>query len=543
MSNPSPELLRAIRALLLPIDPEREVEAADAVQQQLSDSGLPEDDHPVFVLNEVDTWRGTKQISRDLKRLINTALSAGYPGRGEALATRYPTAWNSLQTKHALSPAAATGLLSHARLIASLAEDGSMSASQIAQVLMARDARVILPWGAVTDVLRAMGISRRLELAAIEELHAEDESLEEARFADADLEAMLDFLQQEGERLGYGDDLGTHLREIVEPTNGGSRHVPYWIVLHFLCFPAAFYDHSLNHAYEFLPRGHVAAWVRDRYPRVLDSTDSPILNNLKSVYELDEAWATSKGRQGPQALTLVAILRRLSSMPFASQRELAALLRQALLRMIRLLTPADVQLPVRPSTQELHRILSAIAAGGTATRGIIEQRVVDAVAALLHEESGSVPRGLGDSVNATNISRRKLGDCDFQDVEARHVVAYETHAGTLTQVYVDHHLNSLRQVLPQRLKDEWQHIDPEAGHWSVEVIFVATAFATDLTTHEIIDGVLVEISYHTFEHFFGLVPRDARLVRAFEEHVHARLNQPRTPLFVRASYAALARGN
>ncbi|TFV44851.1 hypothetical protein [Blastococcus sp. TF02A-35] len=539
MPAPSPELVRAIRSLLLPIDPAREEDAADAVRRHLVGTGLPEADHPVYVLNELDDWRDSQRISARLKGLIREALTAGYPERGAALAARYENLWTSLQERHLLSPTAATSLLSQARLIASLAEDGRMSASQIAQVLMSRDPRVMMPWPAVAAVLGALDLERQLELIEVGAVHIEDQTQEEARFADADIPAMLDFLEQEGARLAYGSGLGTHFRELVEPQNGGSRFVPYLIILHFLCFPAAFYDHSLNHAYEFAPRGQAARWVRDRWPRVLEPSNDPILNNLKSVYELDEAWATSKGPQGPQAVMLVAILRRLSAMPFASQRELAALVRQALLRTIRLLTPANVQLPEHPSVAEAQQVFRAVAAGGTATRGIIEQRVVDAVAALLHAGTAHVPRGLGDSVNASNISRRKLGDVDFQDVAGRTAVAYEAHAGTLTQVYVDHHLNTLRQVLPLRLRDEWQHIDPVPESWSVEVVFVAAAYAPGLTEQVTIADVPVTITYRTFEDFFGQVADDPGLVDAFAEHVHARLNQPSTPLSVRETYAGL----
>ena len=56
--------------------------------------------------------------------------------------------------------------------------------------------------------------------------------------------------------------------------------------------------------------------------------------------------------------------------------------------------------------------------------------------------------GIGDSVNASNVSRRKIGDAEFQHATEKTVVAYESHAGRLTDVYVDGHVETLRRVIP-----------------------------------------------------------------------------------------------
>lgn len=151
-----------------------------------------------------------------------------------------------------------------------------------------------------------------------------------------------------------------------------------------------------------------------------------------------------------------------------------------------------------------------------------------------------VARGLGDSVNASNISKRKLGDCDFQDVASRSAVAYEAHGGTLTQVYVDKHLNTLQQVLPARLADEWVLIDPVPASWSVEVVFVAQAVGLGLLAPADVADVPITFTFKTFAQLAAEVPAGAALVDAFAEHVHARLNEPSTPRSVREAYAAIA---
>ena len=85
------------------------------------------------------------------------------------------------------------------------------------------------------------------------------------------------------------------------------------------------------------------------------------------------------------------------------------------------------------------------------------------------EHDGWRSHGLGDSVNASNVSRRKLGDCEFQNASAADgSMAYEAHAGNLSQVYVDGHAQTLRRVLPLRI-EEWERI---AGvqEWNIEII-------------------------------------------------------------------------
>ncbi|MDQ1747443.1 MAG: hypothetical protein QOD07_1706 [Frankiaceae bacterium] len=536
----SPELVRAARALLLPLQPMHEDTAVDAVRDGLLRRGIAESDQPTYLTNLLDEWRAVGSIPAGLSQVITWALVAGFPVHGAKLASRYVALWTDLQERHLLEAAEATALLSQAVLVASLAEGGVMSAAQIAQVLMSRHDGMFLPWPAVAAVLAAMGLKPALDEYAVQGLYAEDELQEVARFADADLSAMIELVRAEAARLGFPGDLGNLLRELVAPAQGVA-FIPYWVILHFFCFGAAFYDHALTYAYEFSPRGQIAQWVRQQYPSALIASDSPVLNNLKSVYELDEAWATSKDlAQRPQALALVGVLRGLSAMAFTPRRELAALVRQALLRAVRLLTPPDVTLPGQPTDGQVRRVLEAVGGAGTATRGMIEQRVVDAVASLLHP-SPYVSRGLGDSVNASNISRRKLGDCDFQDVGARHAVAYEAHGGTLTQVYVDQHVNTLRQVLPLRWAEEWELIDPDANNWRVEIVFVSQATGPGLIVPADVAGVPTSFRFETFSSFSTpVLASSGALVDAFARHVHARLNEASTPRFARETYAAIA---
>jgi hypothetical protein len=82
-----------------------------------------------------------------------------------------------------------------------------------------------------------------------------------------------------------------------------------------------------------------------------------------------------------------------------------------------------------------------------------------------------VPRGLGDSVHASNLSRKKLGDCDFQSFVDRRCFAYEAHGGALTNDYVEEHFHTLGRVLPFRIAD-WQS-GSHLSEWELIVLFVA----------------------------------------------------------------------
>ena len=135
-----------------------------------------------------------------------------------------------------------------------------------------------------------------------------------------------------------------------------------------------------------------------------------------------------------------------------------------------------------------------------------------------------------DSVNATNISRRKLGDCDFQDAAKRQVAAYEAHAGRLTDLYISAHLRTLEQVLAWRAQEWAENVGPDL-EWKVCVVFVAH----DLALVEPVDsaefeGVKIKLEATTYENFLGgLDENDPAVLSAVSEYVLAPLALRRTP--------------
>jgi hypothetical protein len=534
------DLREAFRALLLPIDPARERDALDAAQAAIASAGIAAADQAEFIRLELSRTKAGQGLHTGLSALIDAALRAGDPEWGPRLASNYHELHEAvLQERHLMSFEEASAFLSHARLMAQLAAEELMSAAQIASLVSARDRRVDFSWQAVQDILGRLGLRTALDLVDVQALFERDGELEERHFADADFGDAAAIVGRVGRDFGFSDDLESLLIRLFPPKPNVARHGPYLQMLHYQCVIAEFFDHAVTVLYEFAPRGAVADWLFAQYPGDLSGAGNPFLNNAKSVDRLDAAWARSKNRQGllSPASALFEIVAGLEVMGFAARQELAGWLRRWLLRVIRLTRPLAREVPHQPTPKAMVALLDAVAADETHTAGILEQRLVDAVAMIRHTEpDGWRSHGIGDSVNASNVSRRKLGDCEFQNAAECKVVAYEAHAGTLSQVYVDGHAQTLGRVLPMRV-EEWERI-ADLATWEVRVVFVAHSFSC-LPTGLEIDGIRVAVEFVSYSDFFAGAPTPETLSDLFAINVNDRLNEPRTPQRVRDTYLEL----
>lgn len=525
-----------MRTLLLPVTPEYEEEALDSAQKELERLGVNVADHAGAVALERERWRDTGGISDELAGVIAAYVAAGDPALGDLLADKYFALYDILRDRHLLDHDESAAFLSHARLIAHLAETHQMSAAQIERVLRARDSRVDFAWRAVQRILGQLGLKPALDGERVQELFERDRELEKAAFADADVGTCAWMLGEVGERLAFPEDLEQLALTLYPPD--GAPFGPYLQILHFLTSIAEFYDHPLSVLYEFSPRGTVAGWLFDQYPSALTGAGNPILNNAKGFDQLTPAWAASREDRLEQARALVALVTGLESMGFSARQELAGWLRRWFVRLIRLTQPLTVRLPDSFTAKQIDRILKILARGETNTQGIIEQRIVDAITSAVHPEPTWRGRGLKDSVNASNVSRGKLGDCDFQDAAARRVVAWEAHGGSLSEVYVEGHKRTLRRSLELR-RVEFEGI-ADLGEWTVEVVFVGHELNANLPTRYDEGGVAVEIRFEDYAGLIGASPSPADLVEPFAEYVNAVLNKKRTPQYVRERLLDLA---
>jgi hypothetical protein len=529
-------LREAMRTMLLPIAAECEDGALGRAAQEMSRLGVKADDHAAWISLEREKWRDGGEPTQELEGVTAAYLATGDSDLSDVLADAYFDLYELLRGRYLLSHDEACAFLSYARLIAHLAEAEEMSSAQIERVLRARDERVDFSWRAVQRILGQLGLKPALDGELVQELFALDQELEKATFADADIETCAMMLGETAERLGFPVDLEDLAKRLYWPD--GTTFGPYLQILHFLCSIAEFYDHALSVLYEFTPRGAVAGWLFDQYPSALTGAGNPVLNNAKGSDQLTSAWAASREDRLDEARALVALISGLESMGFSARRELASWLRRWLVRLIRLTEPLAVLLPNEFSPKQIERILDGIATTETNTQGIIEQRVVDALTSESYPEPAWRARGLGDSVNASNVSRRKLGDCDFQNAEARRVIAWEAHAGRLTEVYVEGHERTLGRLLRLR-REEFEGIaDP--SEWAVEVVFVGHDLQANLPTSYTEEEIAIEITYQDYTELRDAAPEPEELVDAFSKHVNAVLNQKRTPTFVRERLRDLA---
>jgi hypothetical protein len=530
------ELREAIRSLLLPIDPACEDEAIDAASAELLAAGVTADDQPECLRAGAEGWVTSGRTS-PVARAAKAFLEAGDAEYGPALSRKYVELHGKLQEQHDLTARQATRFLSHARTAAVLADEEAMSAAQIAKLLAARDARTPFHWGAVSRLLGALGLAPELDEAAVAALIEQDRALEADDFADAGLEEASEIVGAVADRLGFPGDLAETLGGLVSPDL--STHGAYLRMLFYQCVVAEFYDHALTVLYEFEPRGGLPASIFSGVLGGMEGGTSPFLDNAKSVDRMDVGWARAKKRrERVRALPLVDAIQGLEEMGFASRRELAGWVRRWILRVMRLREPLVVSLPDAPTPEQAVALARAIAMGESRTTGIIEQRLVDAAGLLAHPEGeGWRAHGIGDSVNASNVSRAKIGDCEFLHAEGRRLVAYEAHAGRLSEVYVGGHLATLARVVPGRV-EEWERL-ADLGEWSVEVVFVAHTIEAKPLVAEVA-GMPIAISFVTFEEFLAGHIASPGVESRTAQHLNAPLNERRTPQYVRDRYLELA---
>lgn len=531
MTNSLEKSREAFRWLLLPIDVASEDAAVEAALEAMESLGVDEADFPAWLELQVDDWRRAGKPSRSLKGVVCAYIEAGDKDLDLLLAQKYFALHKKLTSRPRLGHDDASALLSHARLIFLMASTENLSASQIAKLIAARDARAPVVWNHVQAILSGLGLKLSLQVASVESLDDADRKIEVEVFADADESICMEMVAQAGQRLAFPGDLLRDLT-ILLPSDATPLG-PYLQMLHYQCALAEFFDHDLSALYEFSPRGAIAEWLLTRYPSSLNVSKNAFLNLAKSVEAIDEDWARRK-REKAEAYALVQIVSGLANMGFAARRELASWIRRLLVRRIRLAGKAAIKLPGSLSSQEVRRLLDAVAAGETESRGILEQRVLDAACSLLHLAPDWIARGLGDSVNATNISRRKCGDCDFQNSDSRMVVAYEAHAGRLSDIYVEAHLQTLGHVLALREQEWAENVGTDLA-WTVKVIFVAHELALSALQAPVEAGnAVVEIEAFSFEELLGsLDEKQPEVLDAIQRYVLEPLSRERTPDSIR----------
>ena len=517
----------AFRYLLLPILPDNEQAAFSKAIEALNANNIAQEDHAAFIKLNYDIWKSEGKLSKTLRTLIEVSLKEGDKIYGGIISSKYLNLHETIKDK-LLGFEATSILLSHMRLIAFLASDQKMSSAKISKMIAATDNRLgAISWKVIQRILSEIGMEPILQPENVRSLDAIDAQLEETYFADSNISQASFLVGKIARDLGFPGDLEFYLNKL---SNESEAFIPYIQILHYQCLISGFFDHVVSTIYEFNPRGNVALWLFKKYDHLV-STENPFLNNAKAVDTLDINWVRSRKSNIEQASSLVEILKGFDEMGYSTSHELSGWVRRWLHRFIRLQSPAKTKITSLSKTH-IVKILRHIEKAQSETYGIIEQRLVDTVTAVLYSDVNWRARGLGDSVNSSNLSKKKLGDCDYQNVHILEIHAYEAHGGKLTEVYYNTHLRTLARALERRTEDLVSI--SEITNWKIRLFFIAHSFFATTPKVANILGISIEIIFLTFQQFFANNSTlEDELVKSFDLNFTTPLNDRRTPEFAR----------
>lgn len=384
-------------------------------------------------------------------------------------------------------------VLSQSLFITSMFLDEGMSCSQVSRVLTSFESKYV-PVEASTKVAAAFRIKPSVSVDEVRTTIAFDKKNGEENFPDARLEESYQICERLCQLWVPEIEVITELENLSSPYLRADSYYPYIQILHWATLVVEKYDHPVTYLYEFSPRGVAAnALFDEAYPNV--NTQNPFLNLAKAVHQIDYSWL--ENRSESSAYALVNLLQKIDKLPYRARKEVSRIIRSWILYFIQLedvpedFPPFDVDF----DAQTARTFSDAVNSAETYTRGVIEQRLVDALALLAFDGDGVAVRGIGDSVNASNFSKKKMGDLEFLNAGAKRSLALEAHGGQVTPGYVYAHLASLARVLEMRQVDNPEMQD-EKGEWVITVAYVAHDFSDGL------DDLPTEVSGFPIEHEF-----------------------------------------
>lgn len=519
-----------LNELQLPLDPEQESDALQAVRAQLVSPNQSEPDLGILLEEALEDWEKSGTPNALLRQAVAAALEPSKQEFGNIDGKAYFDIYDRLRSGSGdavgLSHTVSRRLLSRTSLIAHLLDAERLSCSQIARLLHATEASLDVSYAAVRFIARPLKLVPELDAeAAGENLWVSDQERSLSYFPDSNLVESCEVAGREVKKWVPESDINRSLIALSQALNPDLEiRWPYLQILHWCTTSLEFYDHPASYLYEFAPRGQIGLALFNRYPAV---TGNPVLNNAKAVERLNSIWARNRG--GDDSHALVEILTLLESIPFNARRQVARVLRAWLCRVIELETVEPMFLDIRNTEEAFRTVVEYIVHSETNTQGVIEQRVVDALGILAYHRPGWKPKGIGDGINASNLSRHKLGDIEFANLNERTAIAVEAHGGHLSKTYVNGHQRSLSRIVKQRLDESWADLD-DPEKWSIEVIFVAhSRDQNGLPEREQMHGVEITYSYMDYAELKDLAlkePNMERKISVFEELVIDALNQP-----------------
>ena len=520
------ELKETIRYLLLPLSEEKESEVIEEVIETYS-SRYERNEISFILKDEIQDWQYGNKSSPDLKKIIAFALSKIDSKYSDSFSSSFFNLFDKMDTRISLEFNQKLVLISYIPLIIKLLDEYRMSCAKIASIINQFDNRLeYITWREIQVISSEFGIKPSLSQAEVAHITEIDRSYQNYLFADADINEASWIVGKKANELGFQEDLEKLLRTLANDT-----FYPYIQMLHYQMIISEFYDHRVSVIYEFSPRGDIPNWVFNLYSDV--PTSNPFLNNAKAVDTLDKNWANSRKSNVEQAFALVNILSNIDLMNFNSSNELSGWIRRWIFRLLDLRNEISTKVEHVKDDKSITDIINKIISKETNTYGIIEQRIVDYLTKINHSESKWRPRGLKDSVHANNFSKRKLGDCDYQDSNKFEIYSYEAHAGTLTDNYLQSHIKTLPRIIERR-KEELLTIS-DIENWNLEILFLAHSLKDEQIKEIEISGLKVKIIGTTYSDFIHQNSFE-HSVDQFNSLVINVLNQRNTPNYVRGQF-------
>jgi len=517
------------RSLMIPLSSDSEETIVGEINS-IYNSFCEVDEVPILFEDHIRDWTSGNKCSPELKEVIKSALAKTNHTKSDVWAANFLSMFDKIDVRLVLPFNRKLVLFSYIPLIVSLLDEYKMSCAKIAYVLTHFDNRLeYITWREIQVIAGVFGIKPQLDLDSVKYISEIDKVYQNHLFADANIDEASLIVAEKANELGYKGNL---LGSLV--TLSGNIFYPYIQIIHYQALISEFYDHRVSVIYEFSPRGDIPSWVFNSYENV--ATGNPFLNNAKAVENLDYNWANSRKSNIPQAFALVEVLSNIDLMNYNSSNELCAWLRRWIYRLLELKEEPQTTLTPFDSKVEVLDFLNRIESTETNTYGVIEQRVVDFVTVDKYSNSNRRSRGIGDSVHANNLSKSKLGDCDFQDIENLSILAYEAHAGILTKNYLDSHMKTLPRLIERRTT-EMENIG-DLKDWTIEIWFVAHKLESHKPIEIVIDNINVlinQISYHDFYHS----NKDILKLKTFNLLVIEALNRRNTPNYVRENFVSI----
>ena len=514
----------AFLAASLPLDP-NEISLAAAKTIEFYENAPAKTSLPAEEVSDrfSEMWglwfAGDAAPSKELKDVMREAISVDV--NMQSLAAAYFKLEKKLEEKNFMSKEHAVALIGSAPLIRTLVVEQHLGLDRIKGIINVPGAT----YDAIKSVLSELGVKPSFDVADVPALHEADVKDVAALFGDTmpeDADATFKGLLG---NFARSKELGENVTELVYV-----GFEPYLFILYYELLTLESADRFPGRAiYEHGPR---SGKVKELWNKMYNPTqENPYLNNAKSVYSLDEAWAETKLSNETQngSLMLAATFEIMAELPYTTRRRVAHVIRCYLVLMASK-NQVSTRLPaITPGG--IRAFVNRVAEKNSYTKGVLDQRLVDFLTMCKHDYDDWAVRGLGSSVNESNASGRKFGDVEFMDLRNRvDVCAYEAHGGGLRDEYVTDHVHSLAATVAyfeQDAKDRGEKYER-----NVEIVYVAhdtSRLESYKDGHEeTIGEVPFTFRFITFKQLVeeaGGIDSVVEKTELFDELIHSRISR------------------